>query len=174
MTYIPFDEVKRLANILQVADWLRLPLRNNRCQCPRNEGDKREIAITPHRDLYHCFGCEVGGDQISLAAHVLGIDQKEAALAIQKHFHGYVPKAVERKLPKGGLDYLEPEHQLVQALNIAPEIAAAIGIGYAGRGTLAGRVLFPLRDERGRLYGYVGFRADREPYLKVGRLEAPS
>ena len=54
------------------------------------------------------------------------------------------------------------------------EVAAALGIGYVSKGTLAGRVLFPLRDESGRLYGYVGFRADREPYLKVGRLEAPS
>jgi len=172
MAYIPFDEVKRLANILQVAEWLRLQLRNNRCQCPRNEGDKREIAITPDKNLYQCFGCKVGGDQISLAAHILGVDQKQAAAQIMEHFQGYKPAALS-KLPTGGLPYLECSHASVQSLGIPAEIAAAIGIGYAGKGTLAGRVLFPIRSDKGKLLGYVGFRDDKEPRLKVGQLEPP-
>lgn len=153
--YIPFDEVKQLANIVQVAEWLKLQLRHNRGQCPINQGDKREIAITPEKNLYRCFGCDVGGDQISLAAHVLQVDQKKAAYEIQAHFHGYRPE--QRGLPPDGLDYLEAENAHVQALGLAVETAKELGIGWAPRGTMAKRVLFPLRDSVGKLIGYVGF-----------------
>ena len=163
--YVPFQEVKALANITQVAEWLKLNLRNNRTQCPRNEGDKREIAVTPEKNLYKCFGCNVGGDQISLAAHVLGFDQKKAAAQIMAHFHGYKP--AEKGLPEGGLDYLEAKHEEVQRLGISEETARMLGVGFAPRGTMRGRVLFPLRDRSGKLLGYIGYNELLEQPLKL-------
>jgi hypothetical protein len=42
-------------------------------------------------------------------------------------------------------DYLEPDHETVQALGIPSEVAKALGIGWAKRGTMLERVLNPLR-----------------------------
>ena len=152
--FIDFAEVKRLTTILAVAEWLKLPIKNNRCQCPINEGEKREIAITPEKGLYKCFGCDVGGDMISLAAHVLQVDQKKAAAEIMAHFHGYKPAA--KGLPPEGLDYLDAGHESVVALGISKEKALQLGIGFAPRGTMRNHVLIPLRDLTGVLLGYAG------------------
>ena len=64
-------------------------------------------------------------------------------------------------------DYLEPEHEAVQALRLTPECATALGIGYAGRGIMKGRVLIPLRTADGTLAGYAGFSASLDPLLKL-------
>jgi hypothetical protein len=45
MPYVPFKEVKEFADILTVANWLGLELKNNPTQCPHNEGDERELVI---------------------------------------------------------------------------------------------------------------------------------
>jgi len=37
-----------------------------------------------------------------------------------------------------------------------PEIAKALGIGYAGKGTLKGTVAIPIRLPTGELAGYIG------------------
>lgn len=154
MGYVDFQEVKRATTLQLVAEWLGLQPRNNRCQCPINQGDKRELVINTEKQLFYCFGCKVGGDLIKLASHINGVDQKLAAIAIQKHFTGYEP--AKKGLPEGGLDYLLYEHEAVQNLGIAPERALQLGIGYANRGTMNKRILFPVRDTSGKLLGYLG------------------
>ena len=163
--FIDFKAVKQLASLEQVATWLGLDIKNGRTQCPVNEGDKRELVFTYDKGLWHCFGCKKGGDQIELVAHVLQVPQKEAAQHIQTKFHGYTP--VKKGLPEEGLDYLEAEHIEVQALGLSPETAIELGIGYAPRGTMIKRVLFPLRDKGGKLLGYIGFNATMTPILKL-------
>lgn len=156
--FVDFKQVKLLATIHQIAEWLGLKLKQNRAQCPVNYGDVRELVISPDKAMFYCFGCKVGGDLIGLAAHVNQTDQKAAAVAIQQHFHGYQPS--ERGLPADGLDYLQAEHDHVQALGLSPAKAKELGIGYAPRGTMIKRVLFPLRDHNGRLLGYLGYAQD--------------
>lgn len=165
MSYVDFKEVRELASIDQVATWLHLDLKNNRTQCPKNEGDKRELVITPEKGLFHCFGCKHGGDSIELTAHVLQISQKEAALEMQKHFHGYEP--VQKGLPKDGLDYLESAHPLRAVLGVSKEVADAIGAGFAPRGTMRGYYLFPLRRPDGALLGYIGCNPQLTPPFKL-------
>ena len=163
--FIDFKAVKQLASLEQVATWLGLDIKNGRTQCPVNEGDKRELVFTFDKGLWHCFGCKKGGDQIELVAHVLQISQQEAAQHIQTKFHGYTP--VKKGLPEEGLDYLAAEHIDVQALGLSVETANELGIGYAPRGTMIKRVLFPLRDRSGKLLGYIGFSASMTPILKL-------
>jgi DNA primase len=164
--FLDFKAIKRLASLEQVAAWLfGNDIKNARVMCPVNEGDKRELVLTYDKGLWHCFGCKKGGDQIELVAHVCQIPQKEAAQHIQTKFHGYTP--VKKGLPEDGLDYLEAEHIDVQALGLSPETAKELGIGYAPRGTMIKRVLFPLRDKQGKLLGYIGFNATMTPILKL-------
>ena len=65
------------------------------------------------------------------------------------------------------LDYLEPLHPSVSALGFTEEVAKAVGIGYAPKGTMKGRCLIPLRTEEGKLVGYIGFNPALEPQFKL-------
>ena len=114
--FIDFKKLKQLCSLEKVATWLGLDVKNGRCQCPVNEGDKRELVLTYDNGVWHCFGCKKkypnaknGGDQIELVAHVLQVDQKQAAQHLQTNFHGYTPD--KRGLPETGLDYLQFEHE---------------------------------------------------------------
>jgi DNA primase len=158
MSYINFAEVNRLADILTVAEWLELDVKNNRSRCPHNDGDKREMSFSTEKGMYRCWSCDYKGDAISLTAHVLKLSMKDAALAMEKHFRNYVPD--KRGLPDTGLDYLEPKHPTVQALGMGEKTATRIGIGHAPRGTMIKHVLFPLRDQTGKLLGYLGYNPE--------------
>jgi len=54
------------------------------------------------------------------------------------------------------LIYLEPDHPAVEAIGLSSEDAERIGAGYAPRGILKGTVAIPVRDESGKLLGYIG------------------
>ena len=87
--FLDFQAIKRLASLRDIVNWLGLDLKGNRCQCPVNEGDTREMVFTFDKGLWHCFGCKkkvdprtkVGGDQIELVAHVLQVEQKRGRQA---------------------------------------------------------------------------------------------
>lgn len=157
-TYVDFAAVKRATSIERVADWLGLKMKRHgaqlRCACPVTGGGERALVITPAEDVFYCFAprCQAGGDLLELVAHVQQVSTREAALALQQHLW----PSEQLK----ALDYLVPDADEVQALGIAPHVAKALGIGYAPRGTMAGRVCFPLRSETGKLAGYLGVGAD--------------
>lgn len=169
MASVDFAALKRELTIEQVALWLQLETTKAndqlRCACPVNDGGKRALVITPQRGMFYCFApqCQKGGDLIELVAHCRQIETREAALEIQKAF-------LARPEPPDGLDkvagYLQPDHEAVQALGLTEELAAALGIGYAGRGIMKGRVLIPLRTADGTLTGYAGFSESLDPPLK--------
>jgi len=167
--FLDFKAIKRLASLEQVAAWLGLDIKNGRAQCPVNEGGKRELVLTYDKGMWYCFGCKKGGDQIELVSHVCQIDQKQAAQHIQTKFHGYTP--AKKGLPEEGLDYLVAEHEHVQALGLSPATAEEFGIGFAPRGTMIKRVLFPLRDKKGKLLGYIGYSQDGTIKLPKALLE---
>lgn len=171
--FLDFQAIKRLASLRDIVGWLGLELKGDRCQCPVNEGDKREMVFTFDKGVWHCFGCKkkadpskkTGGDQIELAAHVLQVSQKEAAEHIQTKFHGYTPAA--KGLPDDGLQDLEYEHDHVQALGLTVERAQLLGIGWRNRGVLGKGVHIPVRDVNGKPLGYVRFNPQLEPSMKV-------
>jgi len=173
MPYVDFAHVRSHVQIEQVVAWLGLELKKEgdqlRGPCPRHDGGKRALVITPAKQLWYCFApeCQSGGDCIELVAKVRQISQRDAALALQAHFLHPQGKTGSADNPFKGLDYLQPDHDLVQALGISKEDAAALGIGYATRGTMVRRVLFPLRDHRGKLVGYIGINPELDPPVKL-------
>ena len=175
MTHVDFKNVRDNVQIDRVAEWLGIKLSKRfmgeqlRAECPVHGGGKRALLITPSKNVFFCFApeCKKGGDAIELTAKVRQISPREAALALQAHFLDYHRKVGTAENPLHKIDYLEAEHEAVQALGVSADVARMLGIGYAGKGTMIKRVLFPIRNEEGKLVGYIGYNANLDPQVKL-------
>lgn len=163
---VDFADVKARFSIEQVATLLGLDakMRNGqlRCACPVHDGGTRALVITPAKEAFYCFApeCKTGGDLIELYAHAKRLSVKDAALELARFDDAELKP----------LEYLLAKHPQVQALGISEEHAARIGIGYAPRGTLVGRVAIPVRDAQGKLLCYAGYGENLKPRLKFGKV----
>jgi hypothetical protein len=101
---------------------------------------------------------------------------RDAALRIAEHFdlisngneegEAKEPQSEPPKLLEP-LVYLHYKHDAVQALGVDAETTQQIGIGYAKKGMMQGRVAIPLRTDDGTLVGYCGYAEDADPRLKL-------
>jgi DNA primase len=177
--YIDFQELKGRVSIIDVANLLKLSLTEHHDQlrgpCPQcKEGGDRALVITPAKGAYYCFAVKKGGDCIALAAHILDRSMRDAAQYIAEHMNGEPPpqpapvveEPEEHRSVLEPLAYLIPAHETVQALGIDVDVAKCLGIGYAKKGIMRGRVAIPLRTEEGTLLGYCGFAEEGDPPLK--------
>lgn len=173
MAYVDFQSVKDAVSIERAAAWLGLDLKKigeqMRGRCPIHDGGERALVITPAKGLWYCFApeCQVGGDVIELVAKVKQVTARNAAIALQEHLIATPKKPEVTAQELRPLDYLESGHALVQALGFLPEVADAIGIGYAAKGIMRGRVAVPLRTADGTLVGYAGINPDLQPPVKL-------
>jgi len=161
--FVNFADLKAKVTIEQVLEWLGVTLKKSgeqlRGSCPIcNSSSDRCFVVTPSKGLYHCFesSCGKGGDLIQLVADVNGVDQKEAAQAIAKHFLTGQKEAPAEKDLSAIAAYLQPEHELVQVLGVYKETCEVFGAGYKPKGVLAGRLAIPIHDGQGNLLAYVG------------------
>lgn len=73
-------EVKERADIIKVAEYYGLKLdRAHKCICPFHKEKTASFSISPQKQIWHCFGCNDGGDSISLVSRLLNINALEAA-----------------------------------------------------------------------------------------------
>ncbi len=165
--FINFEEVKASNPISEVAEKLGLNLTKSgasfRGKCPvcESSGD-RNLVVTPDKNVYFCFSDGKGGDQLQLVAHVKGISVKQAAEWLQGPASPKPGKSKEKEnAPETSdgfkaLEYLQSDHEAVLALGFEPGDADRLGIGYAPRGILRGKVAIPVRLANGKLAGYIG------------------
>ena len=163
MSFLDFNEIKAANAIDEVAQRLGIQLNKSgssmrgKCLKCESTGD-RNLAITPTRGVYYCFSDGKGGDVIALVSHTLGIGVKEAAQWLSG------ASTTKEKTPKGEapsegfqpLDYLQHDHEAVLALGFEADDAERLGVGFAPRGMLKGKVAIPVRLANGKLAGYVG------------------
>jgi DNA primase len=188
--FIDFAELKARVSIEQVVQMLGLQMRQTSGQlrgpCPFcKQGGDRALVITPAKSAYYCFAQQKGGDQIALAAHILGVSVKDAAQEIAQRAGirtgtSKVSTSPRQQLPESEtaketqklqpLSYLEADHPAVEAVGFDPDVAKAIGIGYAGKGIMRGCVAVPIRDEHGQLLGYIGVQEARLPPSFTGKV----
>jgi len=83
-----------------------------------------------------------------------------------------VPEARNSTLPasEGALQplaHLTTDHPAIAALGLTAAVCAALGIGYAPKGLMRARVVFPLRLPDGTLTGYMGLATagDQAPLI---------
>lgn len=190
--FIDFAALKEAFDFDDAIEFLRLDLSPEgnalRGKCPAcNKGGARTLIVTPGRGFF-CHAAKKGGDQIALIAHVKGIGMRDAGELVQEqldsaastsrtsHRTSTVPRR-ERQEPEQEpatsgltpLDYLDHEHEDVEALGLSADDAARLGAGYASKGVLRGLVAIPLRDENGTLIGYFGAAEGR-----FGKLNFPN
>lgn len=177
--YLDFLAVKQAVSMEQAVAKLGLTVVKSSNQlrgaCPScKQGGERALAITPSKQLFYCFADQKGGDQIALAAHILGLDTKSAAewlvgtsTSEQVPDHRTVNSKDRANSPSQPgmteLDYLAPEHEAVAAVGFDEATARALGIGYANRGIMRGTVAVPIRLPDGSLVGYIGIIEARLP-----------
>jgi hypothetical protein len=76
-------EVKERADIVKVAELYGMKLnRAYKCVCPFHKEKTASLSISPQKQIWKCFGCNKGGDVISLVSELLNINALEAAKSI--------------------------------------------------------------------------------------------
>lgn len=169
MSYVDFKSVKSQFTIEEVTQLLGLEMKKDngqlRCPCPVHDGGKRALVVTPAKESFYCFApeCRKGGDLIELYAHCKDLSTKQPALELSR------VKAVTQEEGLKELDYLVFKCDQVQVLGLPEDVAQHLGAGYAPKGIMAGRVVFPLRDRNGKLVAYVGYSHENNPPMKLPR-----
>jgi len=181
MTFIDFQALKQRVTIEQVVAMLGLDLKQSGSQwrgpCPVcRSGGNRALAVNTDKQAFYCFPSKACGDLIALTAHIKAISpgkegQREAAEIVARHFgnsdtvnsaQSTVPNlspSPHQERPQGTLrplEYLQAEHEAVQAMGVSAATAKAWGAGYAPKGIMRGRFAIPIQDRHGSLLAYCG------------------
>lgn len=181
---LDFAQLKETVSIASVLTWLDVKTKQHNDQlrgcCPicKNKNPKIFVA-TPSKGLWFCFnGCK-GGDVITLVAKVRGVSLKDAAAEMAQHFTSLPGKVTIPQPPQnqqlrksGGFDpelyakTLNPMHEALAPLGLAPETIAAFGGGYSSSGLNRGKLALPVHDREGTVLAFIG-RAigDEQPAL---------
>lgn len=160
---LDFQAIKARVSLLDVIRFLKLPMQEKdgvyRGVCPTCQSrSNRNFVVTPNKGAY-CWDAKKGGDQIWCVAHIKRCTMREAAQALATAFPPTqeAPQASQETDPLlRVVDHLAFDHEAVDALKLTPEVAEAIGIGFASKGLMRGRVAVPIRSASGRLLGYLG------------------
>lgn len=189
--YVDYKALKTAVRMMDVLAWLKIELtpegQTLRGTCPLcNYDDDRIFVATPSKHLWYCHKEEAGGDTIALVARAHGISTREAAATMADHF-GFgkgnserstsspstvtvpstkpaVPPATDGLQP---LAHLTNDHPAIEMLGLTAQVCDALGIGYAPKGLMRARVVFPLRLPDGTLTGYMGLATtgDQAPLI---------
>lgn len=176
--FIDFKEVKDRASIEQVGRFLGLQLKlagnQLRSPCPAClQGGDRALVLTPEKGMFYCFSAKSGGDCISLASHIKGVSQKDAAGLIAQHFGiagtvqsngtgnrtvpATTPPAPKGFDPESYAQRLDPAHEALASLGLSPDTLKDWKSGYATTGTNRARLALRLDDRAGKCVGYLGY-----------------
>ncbi len=168
-------------------NWLRKKDDELRGRCPIHQGEGQStFNANLSKNAFHCFSCKARGNVLDFVAAMEKCSVRDAGLKLQEWFSIFPTKseAVPKDLPKSRGVEKEPEinkplafqlsginheHEYLQARGITPETAKTFGVGYfGGKGSMSGRIVIPIHNERGELVAYSG-RAidDSEPRYKL-------
>ena len=67
-----FEETKNKLDIVEVAEYYGIELnKQNKCCCPFHTEKTPSFSISRKKQMFHCFGCNISGDVISLTQNLL-------------------------------------------------------------------------------------------------------
>lgn len=73
-------------------------------QCPFHAEKTASFTISPHKEIFYCFGCHVGGDVIAFIARIEQCSQIEAAKHLVERYQLELPSTLEHNLGKSSPD----------------------------------------------------------------------
>lgn len=80
-------EVKERVDIVKVAEYFGLKLnRAYKSVCPFHKEKTASLSISPQKQIWKCFGCDEGGDCITLVSKLLNINAFESAKQLNQIF----------------------------------------------------------------------------------------
>ena len=187
---VNFEQVLDHYNI----DWLRKKGDELRGRCPIHKGEGTDtFHANTVKGAFQCFSCKARGNVLDFVAKMENCSVRDAALKLAEWFsvsqsaasggegskETSPPQApAESKTPvvelvnkplTFELKGVDPNHSYLAGRGISKEIVEAFGVGYfSGKGSMAGRIVIPIHDERGQLVAYAGRSIDNsEPKYKL-------
>lgn len=80
-------EVKERADIIKVAEYFGIKLnRANKIRCLWHNEKTPSLSFSQSKQIFHCFGCGISGDCITLVSKLLNINAYESAKQINNIF----------------------------------------------------------------------------------------
>lgn len=168
-------------------NWLRKKDDELRGRCPIHKGESHSsFHVNLAKNAFHCFSCKARGNVLDFVAAMEKCSVRDAALKLADWFtirqeESPAPEAAKPEIAAGEstvvmnkplnfqLKGVDSAHPYISSRGITKETAEAFGVGFfSGRGSMSGRVVIPIHNERGELVAYAG-RAidDSEPRYKL-------
>lgn len=92
-----FSTIKQQVTILEVVNTyttLKKAGHYWKGTCPFHHERTASFTVTPHKEIFYCFGCHVGGDVISFIAKIENCTQLDAARQLVERYALKVPKDI--------------------------------------------------------------------------------
>ncbi|MDP9933642.1 CHC2 zinc finger domain-containing protein [Variovorax paradoxus] len=64
-------------------------------KCPFHADDTASLVVTPHKNLWHCFGCQIGGGSIDWVMKLRGVSFRHAVELLKAELAGHPSLAAE-------------------------------------------------------------------------------
>lgn len=197
-TWVDFRAVKAAVTMAMALDhyqinWLRKKDNELRGRCPIHKGEGTDtFHVSLVKNAFQCFSCKAHGNVLDFVAGMEQCTVRDAAVKLAEWFSipandGGQPSTTTTTKPaapssaSGGegsaenkpltfqLKAVDHTHPYLGARGIRRELAEEFGVGFfAGKGSMSGRIVIPIHNERGDLVAYAGRSIDgAEPKYKL-------
>jgi DNA primase len=178
--WVDFKAIKSAVTMRMLLDryqinWLRESGDELRGRCPIHQGEGQQpFHVSTAKNAFHCFSCKARGNVLDFVAAMEKCSVRDAAMKLQEWFTingstelaGTKPKSDEKR-GEGSeatnkplsfkLKGIDAAHPYLAERGISGETAEIFGVGvFSGRGSMSGRLVIPIHNERGELVAYAG------------------
>lgn len=164
----PVEEIKsRLSVVDVISTYLKLIRAgsNFKAVCPFHSEKTPSFFISPARDVWHCFGCQKGGDQFQFVMEIEGVEFREALQILAQRagvelrhenpearnerdrLLGLLELAV--KFYQAGLKRFSAVEEYIKRRGLVPETVEKFCIGYAPPESVGWRVFTDFALKKG-------------------------
>jgi len=190
--WVDFKAIKAAVTMEMVlgrygVNWLRKKDDELRGRCPIHQGEGQStFHVSLGKNVFHCFSCKARGNVLDFVGAMEKCSVRDAGEKLSEWFAvpAEAPAAAKPKQTQSGgastgaetnqplkfqLKGADHEHAYLKERGITLETAQTFGAGYfGGRGSMHGRVVIPIHNERGELVAYAGRSTDgSEPRYKL-------
>lgn len=123
--HIPRDFIDQVLNQVNIVDVIDSAVSlkkfgaNYKACCPFHDEKTPSFVVSPAKQIYHCFGCGVGGNAISFLMEHDQLSFLDAVTELAKRAHLAIPMTVAQAMP------VKPQHNLYDLMQRASQFYEA-------------------------------------------------